>query len=55
MDKKLEGAAAPAGVKEAYATWINDMYWLSMPWKWMDPGVNLKYAARSRWAARPTR
>lgn len=42
--KKLEGAAAPAGVKEAYATWINDMYWLSMPWKWMDPGVNLKYA-----------
>ena len=42
--KKLEGAAAAAGVKDAYATWINDMYWLSMPWKWMDMGVNLKYA-----------
>jgi hypothetical protein len=41
--KKLEGAAAAAALKEAYATWINDMYWLSMPWKWMDPGVNLKY------------
>jgi hypothetical protein len=27
----------------AYATFINDMYWLFMPWKWMDMGVNLKY------------
>jgi len=23
--------------------WINDMYWLFMPFKMMDPGVNLKY------------
>ncbi len=41
--KKLEGAAAAKAMKDAYATFINDMYWLSMPWKWMDMGVNLKY------------
>ncbi|GGF71227.1 hypothetical protein [Wenyingzhuangia marina] len=23
--------------------WINDSYWLVMPWKLLDPGVNLKY------------
>ena len=27
----------------AFGGFINDMYWLAMPWKWMDPGVNLKY------------
>lgn len=41
--KKLEGAAASAAMKGAYGTFINDMYWLSMPWKWMDAGVHLKY------------
>lgn len=25
--------------------WINDSYWLVMPWKLQDPGVNLKYIA----------
>lgn len=41
--KKLEGAEAAKAMKDAYATFINDMYWLSMPWKWMDMGVHLKY------------
>jgi hypothetical protein len=41
--KALEGAAAEKALKDAYATYINDMYWLAMPWKWMDAGVNLKY------------
>ena len=40
---KLEGEAAAKGLKEAYAAYINDFYWLAMPWKWMDAGVNLKY------------
>ena len=40
---KLEGDAAAKGLKEAYAAYINDFYWLAMPWKWTDPGVNLKY------------
>jgi hypothetical protein len=42
--KKLEGKAAEDAVKAAYAIFVNDEYWLAMPWKWFDPGVNLKYA-----------
>ena len=30
-------------LQDAYGAFINDMYWLAMPWKWMDSGVNLKY------------
>jgi hypothetical protein len=41
--KKLEGAAAAKALKDAYAAYINDYYWLAMPWKWTESGVNLKY------------
>lgn len=41
--KKLEGPAAAEVLKNAYGAYINDMYWLAMPWKWLDPGVRLKY------------
>lgn len=41
--KKVEGAAGTKAVKDAYEAFINDMYWLAMPWKWMDAGVNLRY------------
>jgi hypothetical protein len=41
--KKLEGPAAAKAVKDAYGAYINDMYWLAMPWKWMDQGVHLQY------------
>jgi len=41
--KPLQGAEAAKGLKDAYGAFINDMYWLSMPWKWLDMGVNLKY------------
>ena len=41
--KKLEGKAGAKAVKDAYEAFINDMYWLAMPWKWMDAGVNLQY------------
>jgi DNA-binding beta-propeller fold protein YncE len=27
----------------AYGRFINDTYWLLMPWKWLDDGVNLTY------------
>jgi len=27
----------------AYRTWINDSYWLAMPFKMKDPGVHLRY------------
>ncbi|HVA00835.1 MAG TPA: hypothetical protein VMV34_04175 [Terriglobia bacterium] len=47
--KQVEGAEAAEALKDAYAAYINDMYWLAEPWKWLDSGVNLKYAgARKR-------
>jgi hypothetical protein len=33
-----------------YERFINDTYWLLMPYKWRDPGVNLKYEGTSRGA-----
>ena len=30
-------------IDKGKSIWINDMYWLFMPFKMMDPGVNLKY------------
>ena len=41
-------ATTPA-VKQAYGSFINDMYWLAMPWKWMDPGVHLKYMGKRKY------
>jgi hypothetical protein len=41
--KKVDGSASAEAVKDAYKAFINDMYWLAMPWKWMDQGVHLKY------------
>lgn len=40
---RQDGAASAKMLKDAYAAYINDFYWLAMPWKWMDAGVNLKY------------
>jgi hypothetical protein len=38
-----EGEAAAELVKNAYAAWINDTYWLLAPYKLRDPGVSLAY------------
>lgn len=40
---KMQGEEAAAALKGAYGAFINDMYWLAMPWKWLDQGVSLKY------------
>lgn len=40
-EEMLEGEAAAEHVERAYARFINDSYWLLMPWKWLDPGVEL--------------
>lgn len=44
--KKLDDAAAAEHLKGAYSAFINDSYWLSMPWKWSDAGVHLKYMGK---------
>lgn len=40
---KLEPEAAAPYIEQAYGRFINDTYWLLMPWKWLDPGVILTY------------
>jgi len=41
--KPLEGEKAAELIKNAYAAWINDTYWLLAPYKLRDPGVHLEY------------
>jgi len=41
---KMDAATAKPILDEAYEAWINDTYWLLMPYKMKDPGVHLGYA-----------
>ncbi len=40
--EKLPDAEAEPLLDRAHGAFINDTYWLAMPWKWLDPGVSLK-------------
>ena len=40
--RKLEGPEARKYLDEAYGIWVNDTYWLIMPYKMRDPGVILR-------------
>ena len=39
--KPLEGDALKKQLESAYEAWVNDTYWLIMPYKMKDPGVVL--------------
>lgn len=39
----VEGARADSLLRRAHAMFINDSYWLLMPYKWADEGVNARY------------
>jgi hypothetical protein len=41
--KKAEGETLANLLRSAQGAWINDTYWLLMPYKLQDPGVTLKY------------
>lgn len=41
--KKLEGEELKKAMDSTATRWINDTYWLIMPLKLLDNGVNLKY------------
>ncbi len=51
--EKLAGDDAAKAIDQAYGSFINDMYWLSMPWKWNDPGVNLAYEGEKEYDGKP--
>jgi hypothetical protein len=42
--QKAEGEQAKQLLDAAYGAWVNDTYWLLMPYKLKDPGVSLSYA-----------
>jgi len=44
--KKLEGPSAAAALAGAHRTFADDIYWLALPWKWLDPGTHLKDLGR---------
>jgi len=39
----LDTSVVNKKMKQAISIWINDSYWLAMPFKLRDPGVNLRY------------
>ena len=41
---RIEGDSLHKLIKRAYALWVNDSYWMLMPYKLRDPGVTLKNA-----------
>ncbi|MBV8199730.1 MAG: hypothetical protein JOZ15_03810 [Acidobacteria bacterium] len=44
----VEGEKGANLVKSSYAAWVNDTYWLLMPYKLKDRGVNLSYVGRQQ-------
>jgi hypothetical protein len=41
--EELHGVDAEKALKKAYGVWVNDTFWLLMPYKMKDPGVILGY------------
>jgi hypothetical protein len=48
--QRLGGDALKQELERAYGMWVNDTYWLLMPYKLRDPGVTLSYAGEERGA-----
>ncbi|MBI4531873.1 MAG: hypothetical protein HY709_10200 [Candidatus Latescibacteria bacterium] len=46
--QEIGGAELEEVLQKAYARFINDTYWLLMPYKWRDPGVRLSYVGEKR-------
>jgi plasmid maintenance system killer protein len=46
--KPAEGEALKGLLEQGYGLWVNDTYWLIMPYKLRDPGVNLKLEGETK-------
>ena len=49
---QIEGDSLKKLVQRANALWINDTYWMLMPYKLRDPGVKLQYAGDTTMAGK---
>jgi len=43
-----DSSEVAAQVQNGYERWVNDSYWLMMPFKLRDPGTNLKYGGMKK-------
>lgn len=43
--EEVDGEEATSWIERGYGAWINDVYWLLMPRKMLDPGVHLAWEA----------
>ncbi len=43
-----DSTSVAAQVQNGYERWVNDSYWLMMPFKIRDPGTNLKYGGMKK-------
>lgn len=41
--QELTGEELAQGLEQGWRAWVNDAYWMFMPYKLLDPGVNLRY------------
>ena len=46
--QKVEGDQAKQLLEAGYGAWVNDTYWLLMPYKMKDPGVVLAYEGEEK-------
>ena len=46
--KELAGVDLKKALERGYGMWVNDTYWLLMPYKMRDPGVMLTYAGEEK-------
>jgi hypothetical protein len=46
--RQLAGDELKQQLERGYGMWVNDTYWLLMPYKLRDPGVSLTYAGEER-------
>lgn len=51
--EELAGEAAAEWLERAWGAWVNDTYWLVMPYKLRDPGVILAYEGEETIGDRP--
>ncbi|MDY7095641.1 MAG: hypothetical protein SX243_21920 [Acidobacteriota bacterium] len=49
----ISGRDAEEWLDQAYSAWINDTYWLLMPYKLQDPGVHLTYEGVQDFQGKP--
>ncbi len=41
--QELVGTSLQEGLESGWRAWVNDSYWMFMPYKLLDPGVNLRH------------